>query len=200
MPGRAYRGDVSGPSAREPIVVYTLGHSTRSIEDFLAIATGGAVERVADVRSYPRSRRYPWFDRDALSSSLAAAGIGYTWLGASLGGRRRDVPRAAAHSAFRVAGFRAYAAHMETSEFVRGVRALLDLASHERVAALCAERHPSRCHRGLLADYLTLVVGVRVVHLLAPGWQEQHVPRPFARVEAGRVVYDRGEGPPLRLG
>src|SRR6476661_10152569 len=134
------------------LTVFTVGHSTRSGEEFVQILKTHGVQVLVDVRTYPGSRRYPQFNREALSESLGKAGIEYRHE-PRLGGRR--APRADSHnSAWRNAQFRGYADHMETEVFRKGVEDLLELAVDARVAVMCAEAVWWRCHRGLLADYL----------------------------------------------
>ena len=170
------------------VIVYTLGHSTLTIEDFLARLGVHGIDGVADVRRFPASRRHPHFAREPLAERCAARGIAYEWLPA-LGGRRMPRPDSP-HMAWRVEGFRGYADHMETEEFARGVASLLELASRRTTAVLCAEALPWRCHRQLLADAL-VVRGVTVRHVTSASAAEPHRLTPFARVENGRLVYDR---------
>lgn len=174
------------------IPVFTLGHSTHSLEHFLALLTEHGVEVLADVRRFPGSRRFPHFRRETLAAALAAVGIAYRHL-PGLGGRR--TPRSGSpHSHWRNAGFRAYADHMETAEFEQALGELLELASHRRTAMMCAEALPWRCHRQLVAD--TLVArGRRVVHILGPGRGQDHLLNPSARVlPDGQLIYDGGTG------
>jgi uncharacterized protein (DUF488 family) len=174
------------------VTVYTVGHSTRPLADFLALLAAHGVAGIADVRSYPASRRHPHFARAALAEALAAAGLRYDWLPA-LGGRRRARPDSP-HTAWRAAGFRGYADHMDTPEFHAGLARLLALAAERPTAVLCAEAVPWRCHRQLIADAL-VVRHVAVIHLLAPDAVRRHTLSPLARVEGERLVYDAGELP-----
>src|SRR5689334_2724993 len=132
--------------------IWTVGHSTRSGDEFIEILRAQAIEVLVDVRTYPGSRRYPQFNRAALAESLAAVGIRYLHE-PRLGGRRRARPDSH-NTAWRNEQFRGYADHMETDEFKNGVRALLELAANARVAVMCAEAVWWRCHRSLIADYL----------------------------------------------
>jgi uncharacterized protein (DUF488 family) len=170
--------------------VATVGHSTRSIEDLIAILRAHGVEQIADVRRFPASRRHPQFGREALEHALEAAEIGYLWI-EDLGGRRRSRP-GSRHTAWRVAGFAGYADYMETPEFERAATGLMDLARERRTAILCAEARPEQCHRRLIADWLT-VHGVEVVHLLDVARTAIHRLPEFARVEDGRLIYDGGQ-------
>src|SRR3954452_15168291 len=134
----------------ERVTVFTVGHSTRGGEEFVAILKAHGVEVLVDVRTYPGSRRYPQFNREALSESLAKVGIEYKHE-QRLGGRK--APRADSHNtAWRNPQFRGYADHMETEVFRKGVEDLLKVARERRVAVMCAEAVWWRCHRGLLAD------------------------------------------------
>jgi uncharacterized protein (DUF488 family) len=168
--------------------ILTVGHSTHSIDDFLALLETAGVELVADVRRYPGSRRNPQFGAEALAGSLRGAGIGYEPFGDSLGGRRKADPQRSDNAAWREASFRAYADHMSSAEFIAGLERLERLAGERRAAIMCAEAHPSRCHRRLIADVL-LARGWDVLHLLADGRREPHELSPHAVIDAGRVSY-----------
>jgi len=134
----------------------------------------------------PRSRRHPHFDRQRLADALAGLGIRYTHLG-ELGGLRK--PRAdSVNGAWRNASFRGYADHMQTPAFAAALAELVQMSAAERVAIMCAEAVPWRCHRSLLADALT-ARGLRVLHITAPDRPAAHALTPFARVENGRVIY-----------
>lgn len=170
--------------------VFTVGHSTRSLDELVAILRAHGVELLVDVRRFPASRRHPHFSRERLERGLSEAGIGYFWL-EGLGGRRpgrKDSP----HTTWRVAGFSSYADHMETEEFDRAAGKLLDRAREATAAVMCAEALPERCHRRLLSDWLT-VRGVEVVHLLDETRTRPHELPDFARVDGGRLVYDGGQ-------
>ena len=187
---RARAGDDrerSDGAIETPRTLYTLGHSTRELDELIAILTGAGVTRLVDVRRYPGSRRSPHFARDSLSASLPEAGIRYEWR-PELGGRRKPRPDTR-HTAWRVAAFAAYADHMETPEFERAMAEVLEGALHSPTALMCAEARPEQCHRRLLADWLT-VHGHRVIHLMTPTRATPHALPPFAREEDGRVVYD----------
>jgi uncharacterized protein (DUF488 family) len=178
-----------------PPAILTVGHSTHPIERFLELLRGAGVELVADVRRFPGSRRNPQFGADALAASLRAEGIEFEPFGETLGGRRsrREVERAAEgelpdNSAWRHASFRAYADHMWTPAFAAGLERLEELARERRGAVMCAESHPSRCHRRLIADAL-LARGWRVLHLLPDGRLEEHSFTPDAVVGGERVHY-----------
>ncbi len=174
------------------MTVYTLGHSTRTADDFLGLLDTHALRGIADVRRWPASRRHPHFARDALAERLAAAGVRYDWL-PGLGGRRPARPDSP-HVAWREAAFRGYADHMESAEFRDGLRTVLELAAERPTALLCAEAVPWRCHRQLIADAL-VAGGVTVLHVIDAGPPRPHALSRHARVEAGRVVYDVGHLP-----
>ncbi len=164
----------------------TIGHSTRDLGGFVEMLRAHGVSLVADVRAFPRSRHNPQFDSETLAHSLAAHGIGYLHL-PELGGRRRrraDSPNAG----WRNASFRAFADYMETPEFERSLEALSSLAGQERVALMCAEAVPWRCHRSLIADAL-VVRGFAVEHILSPGRAYRHVLTPWAQVSGTRLTY-----------
>jgi uncharacterized protein (DUF488 family) len=166
--------------------VWTIGHSTRSEEEFVEILKAHGVQVLVDVRTYPGSRRYPQFNREALSESLAKVGIEYRHE-PRLGGRR--APRKDSHNtAWRNEQFRGYADHMETEVFSKGVEDLLELAGDARVTVMCAEAVWWRCHRGLLADYLK-VEGHTVVHILDKKKIEEHPFTPAARIVDGALSY-----------
>ncbi len=169
----------------------TVGHSNRSLADLLALLKEAGVDRVVDVRSYPASRRHPWFNREALSASLEEAGIAYQWEGRDLGGRRRQRPEdAARHPAMARGGFRAYARHMEGREFAAALNRVLAACS-EQTALMCAEADPGRCHRSMVADFLEAVRGIPVHHIMGPGRVKRHTVHPGARVNGTSLRYDR---------
>jgi uncharacterized protein (DUF488 family) len=177
--------------------VFTAGHSTRSIEELVALLDGAGVRAVADVRRFPASRRHPHFAGDALAASLEAAGIAYHWLGASLGGRMRETIAAARspNAAWKVAAFRHYADALDSAEVSAGLARLEEIAVATPTAFLCAERLWWQCHRRIVADAL-LVRGWRVVHLLEPGKHDVHALPDFAKVDGGKLSYP-GRQPPL---
>jgi uncharacterized protein (DUF488 family) len=166
--------------------IFSVGHSTRSAEEFAEILTAHGVEVLVDVRSFPGSRRLPQFNRAALAESLATVGIDYKHE-PRLGGRR--TPRKDSHNtAWKNASFRAYADHMETEEFRKGVEDLLELASECRVAYMCAEALWWRCHRSLISDYLK-ASGHTVIHLIDKTKTEEHPFTSAARIVDGHLSY-----------
>jgi len=173
------------PMPRRPLI-RTIGHSTRALDAFVALLRAHRVARLVDVRTIPRSRRHPQFNRENLADDLGTAGIAYAHM-AGLGGLRR--PRAdSINTGWRNAGFRGYADYMQTPEFEAALERLVALARGERVAIMCAEAVPWRCHRSLIADALT-ARDVRVEHILAVDRAEPHRLTAFARIEAGGVTY-----------
>lgn len=178
--------------------VYTIGHSTRGQAELLAALEAHGVRELWDVRAFPRSRRHPWFDREALEPAVVARGMRYGSWGRELGGHR--VPsEGSPHVALREEALRGYAEHTQSPAFRRAVDALLATAHDARVALMCAERDWRRCHRRVLADHLVLVRAARVVHVLDDRSHEPHEPHPGARVADGRLLYDRAEGAPGQL-
>lgn len=168
------------------MVVYTIGHSTRSFESFVELLKTHGIRRLVDVRTMPRSRHNPQFNREALPGPLAAAGIKYSHL-AELGGLRR--PRQdSANTGWRNASFRGFADYMGTAEFEAGLDELMELAGREPAAIMCAEAVPWRCHRSLISDAL-VAHGVAVEHIVGPKGTELHALTSFARVEGTRVTY-----------
>jgi uncharacterized protein (DUF488 family) len=167
--------------------VFTLGHSTRSIEELLELLAESGVQVLVDVRRYPGSRRHPQFARDALAASLSGAGIRYVHE-PDLGGRRAARPDSP-HTAWRVEAFRGYADHMETPAFRAALDRLIRRGSEGTTAILCAEAVPWRCHRRLISDAL-VARGVEVRHVLGPGRADPHELDPNARIlPGGRLLY-----------
>jgi uncharacterized protein (DUF488 family) len=168
-------------------VIWTLGHSNVSLDDFVALARAFDLAALADIRCFPASRRHPHFNRDSLERELPARGIAYRWL-RDLGGLRkprRDSP----HVGWQVAGFRAYADYMETPEFEAALAQLLEWAGDRRAGYFCSERLWWQCHRRVLSDRL-VTRGIEVRHILSITKDEPHHLTEFARLEGGRLVYD----------
>lgn len=172
--------------------IRSVGHGARTLADFLALLREHEIRTLADIRAFPASRRHPHFGRDALAAALSTAGIAYEHL-PGLGGRRRE-GGTSPHRAIRVAGFRAYADHMQSSEFATAYARLREVAAAAPTAYMCAETLWWQCHRRLLSDRL-VVDGWEVVHILAPGKTEEHRLWEIARVEDGRLAYDVGTLP-----
>jgi uncharacterized protein (DUF488 family) len=168
-----------------PRTVHTIGHSTRTIEAFIDLLNVHAIERLIDVRRWPGSRRHPQFNREAVSASLKSNGIEYLWRG-DLGGFRKAAPDSP-NMGWRVSAFRAYADFMLTDEFERIMNQMETLADEKRIAVMCAEAVPWRCHRQLLADAF-IVRGWNVCDIMDDGDHEHKLPT-FARVEGTRIFY-----------
>ena len=169
-----------------PSTIWTIGHSTRSIDEFIALLVDYGIEVLADVRRFAGSRRFPQFGEGALRASLAEHRIAYHPLPA-LGGRRRPLPDSP-NVAWRNASFRGYADHMASREFADGLRELVDVAHRARTALMCAEAVWWRCHRALIADALK-TRGDEVIHILDA---KHAVPHPYtapARIVDGKLSY-----------
>jgi uncharacterized protein (DUF488 family) len=173
-----------------PARIFTIGHSTRALEDFIALLKREGVTHLADVRAFPFSRRYPYFNGEALAVSLAENGITYTHFPA-LGGRRRT-RRDSRNTAWRNPSFRGYADYMETDAFREALDGLVSSASEAPTAIMCAEAVPWRCHRSMISDAL-VARGIEVQHILDQGLKP-HTLTPFARVVNGSVRYDDPTG------
>jgi uncharacterized protein (DUF488 family) len=172
-----------------PGTVFTIGHSDRPIEEFIALLQENGIGMLLDIRTVPRSRHNPQFNRDALPGSLEAVGIGYRHV-AGLGGLRRARPDSP-NAGWRNASFRGYADYMQTPEFIKEVEGVIELSRSVRVALMCAEAVPWRCHRSLVADALA-VRGVPVEHIMGPHKRKPHSLTPFAQVEGTRILYPLG--------
>jgi uncharacterized protein (DUF488 family) len=175
--------------------IHTVGHGARPIEAFVAMLVEARVDVLVDVRRFPGSRRHPQFGRDELAAAVSAAGLDYTWAGASLGGRRQGRPQSR-HTALRNASFAAYADHMDTATFRAAVEELIARAASELPAVMCAETLWWHCHRMLVADALVMR-GAAVEHLLKPGDSQPHRVTTGARPDAdGWPVYDAQQALP----
>jgi uncharacterized protein (DUF488 family) len=168
------------------VTVFTIGHSTRPVDEFIALLTAYGVQRLIDVRTIPQSRRNPQFGREQLSAALEQVGIGYTHI-PGLGGLRR--PRKdSTNTGWRNASFRGYADYMQTPEFEESLDRCVELAGHERVALMCAESVPWRCHRSLIADAL-LARGIEVREITSARASRLHALTPWARIDGTKVTY-----------
>jgi uncharacterized protein (DUF488 family) len=167
-------------------IVSTIGHSNRSIEEFIALLKRNAIDCVLDIRTVPKSRHNPQFGQDVLPRSLLEAGIDYRYLG-GLGGLRRPRPDSP-NTGWRNISFRGYADYMQTDEFSRNVDTVAALAQTTRCALMCAEAVPWRCHRSLVADAL-LVRGIEVEDIIGPQTPKPHKLTPFAQVDGDRITY-----------
>ncbi len=168
------------------LLICTIGHSTRPLEEFIELLRINEVVHVLDVRTVPRSRHNPQYGIEALPASLRAAGIGYTHL-PGLGGLRHARP-GSPNGAWRNASFRGYADYMQTPEFAHNIDQVMQLAAHERCALMCAEAVPWRCHRSLIADALT-VRGVQVEDIVGPKARKPHKLTPWAHADGLRITY-----------
>lgn len=177
---------------RRPPEVFAVGHSTRPLGEFVELLVGAGIATVADIRTVPRSRRNPQFNRETLPGALAQQGIGYAHL-PKLGGLRRARGDNPASAAWRNPSFRGFADYMQTADFEDGLDELLRLESP--VALMCAEALPWRCHRSLVADAL-LARGVPVWHLGGRREPTPHRVTPFARIARAHVTYPDDEASP----
>ena len=175
-----------------PLVVFTIGHSTRTIEDFIHLLKAHGVQRVIDVRTIPRSRHNPQFNRDQLSPALHRSRIHYRHM-PGLGGLRR-ARRDSTNTGWRNASFRGYADYMQTSTFRESLDRCIALAKRERVVLMCAEAVPWRCHRSLIADAL-LARGIEVSEITSGVRTRPHSLTPWARVNGTQVTYPVDEAP-----
>ncbi len=167
-------------------VVFTIGHSTHSIEEFIALLKDHSIRHLVDVRSIPKSRHVPQFNTDALASSLSAANIDYTHLKA-LGGRRSTC-KDSINTGWRNTSFRGYADYMATPQFAEGLANLTQIASTTPSAIMCAEAVPWRCHRSLIADAMILQ-GWQVRDILTKAAVPEHKLTPFLKVVNGQPSY-----------
>jgi hypothetical protein len=188
---------------RYKVTLYSIGHGTRTAAAFVSLLCSFNIQHLADIRSYPGSRRNPQFRLEPLRESLEQAGISYTWL-PDLGGlRRMGLGAQSPHQALTSAALRNYADHTDSPEFASAVKQLLRLATprRDRTCFMCAETAPQRCHRLLLADYL-FGQGVQVIHILDRHRSFPHDLSPHATIRQGRIIYagpDHGGHIALRL-
>ena len=167
-------------------VVFTIGHSTHPMDEFIGILQAHQIQAIADVRTIPKSRHNPQFNEDDLKESLREAHIRYRHFN-KLGGLRHAA-KESVNLGWRNASFRGFADYMATEEFAAGLKALMKLASGKATAIMCAEAVPWRCHRSLVADALT-ARGHDVEHIMSETRLDRHKGTPFARVEGERVTY-----------
>ena len=172
--------------ATPPVVVFTVGHSTRSLDEFVLLLKAHGVQRVLDIRTIPRSRHNPQFNREGLAKFLRNRHINYRHIKA-LGGLR--YARADSQNrGWQNASFRGFADYMNTPEFERALQILIDLAIRKRTAIMCAEAMPWRCHRSLIGDALT-VRGIEVLDIFSDKYVRLHRMTPMARVRGGKITY-----------
>ena len=170
--------------------LYTIGHSTRSLDELVSALKAHGIETLVDIRAFPVSRRLPHFNREALERSLPEQGIRYLWMKA-LGGYRKATGKDSPHTALRNANFRNYADHTLTPEFEQAASELIQIASKSRTAYMCAERVYFRCHRMIVSDWL-VAHGHEVFHIDAEGPARSHKLFAEARLIDGKVIY-RGD-------
>jgi uncharacterized protein (DUF488 family) len=167
--------------------LYTIGHSTRTLDELIAVLKAHAIETLVDIRAFPMSRRLPHFNRESLEAALSKAGIRYVWM-KSLGGYRKKIRKDSPNTGLRNDSFRNYADYMLTPEFEAAAGELLELAERSRTAYMCAEKAWFQCHRMLVSDWLT-AHGHTVLHI-----ENERPPKPHrltaeARLVEGKILY-----------
>jgi uncharacterized protein (DUF488 family) len=171
-------------------LLYTLGHSTRSLDDLIETLHAHQIQTLVDIRAFPMSRRLPQFNRESLETTLPAASTNYVWVKA-LGGYRKKIREESPHIAIRNASFRNYADYMLTPEFEKAIAELISLAEVSPTAYMCAERVYFRCHRMLISDWL-VAHGHEVMHIDGTGPVKAHKLTAEARMVDGTLIY-RGD-------
>jgi len=171
-------------------ILFTIGHSTRSLDELIEALNAHSIQTLADIRSFPTSRRLPHFNRESLEQALPAAGIAYRWM-KELGGYRKKIRDDSPNVALRAGGLRNYADYMLTPDFQTAISQLLGLAQQSRIALMCAERLYFRCHRMLVSDWLA-AHGHEVLHIDSVGPARPHKLMADARLIDGQVIY-RGD-------
>ncbi len=182
-------------TAKQPLpVLYSIGHSTRSMDEFIDLLRTFAIQQIIDARTVPKSRRMPWFSKQQLAPLLRNRRIAYRHI-KKLGGLRHS-RRDSVNAGWRNASFRGYADYMATAEFEQGLQQLIKLAGKKRIAVMCAEAVPWRCHRSLIADAL-LARDIEVRHITSRTQAKPHRATPFAvvdkRADPPRVTYPPAE-------
>jgi uncharacterized protein (DUF488 family) len=174
-------------SKEEPsLLVMTIGHSTRTLAEFIGLLQAHGVDRVVDVRTVPRSWHNPQFNKASLPRALKKAGLGYVHM-PGLGGLRH-AKRDSLNVGWRNSSFQGYADYMQTPEFEQSLNELIQLAKRDQIALMCAEAVPWRCHRSLIADAL-LVRGIRTEDIMSPTRHQVHTLTPFAKVRGTAITY-----------
>jgi uncharacterized protein (DUF488 family) len=168
--------------------LYTLGHSTRALEELVNALKAHSIEVLVDIRSLPMSRRLPHFNRESLETSLPVVGIKYVWI-KELGGRRKKIRDDSPNTGMRSPSFRNYADYMLTPEFERGISQLLGLAEGSRTAYMCAERVYFRCHRMLVSDWL-VAHGHTILHIDSERPARPHKLTPEAHLVNNQILYN----------
>jgi len=172
--------------ANEPLTVFTIGHSTRPIAEFIELLRSNRVKQVLDIRTIPKSRHNPQFNSEALAASLRAARIRYVHM-KDLGGLRHPLLDSV-NGGWRNASFRGYADYMQTRQFAEALERAIDLAKERTSALMCAEAVPWKCHRSLVSDAL-VVRGIRVKEIISAAEPKEHALTPFARVDGIHITY-----------
>lgn len=170
--------------------LFTIGHSTRTLNELVSALNAHAIGTLADIRAFPASRRLPHFNRESLEKELPVSGIRYVWM-KQLGGYRKRIRGDSPHTALRSDAFRNYADYTLTPEFEQAIGALLTLAESSRTAYMCAERLYFQCHRMIVSDWL-VAHGHDVLHVDAEGPVRPHKLSEEARVIDGKLIY-RGD-------
>jgi uncharacterized protein (DUF488 family) len=176
---------------KNPLAIFTIGHSTRPIPEFIELLQSDGVVQLIDVRTIPKSRHNPQFNSDALAASLRTAHIRYVHM-RELGGLRH-ARKDSINLGWRNASFRGYADYMQTDEFEAALARAIELAAAHPSALMCAEAVPWRCHRSLVADAL-LVCGIRVLEIVSATAPKEHTLTPFARVQGTKITYPADQG------
>ncbi len=187
-PPDPHRNEETGGEAGHSL--YTIGHSTHPIDKFISLLAAHRIGTVADVRSFPGSRRWPQFNRESLALTLEASTIDYLWM-KSLGGRRHGKRDDSPHTAWTVAAFRSYADYADSDEFEAGLAELIAIASRRRTAIMCSEGLWWRCHRRIISDHMT-IRRWNVEHIMPDGKLSKHELPDFASISGGRIIYDGG--------
>ena len=187
MPNQAARDRRTLLKQESQPIVLTVGHSTHPLEAFIDLLKAHSVTRLIDVRTVPRSRHNPQFNRDTFSDALESSGIRYMHV-AGLGGFRHTSRESSSNRGWRNEAFRGYADYMQTPEFAENLADLIELAKQERVVLMCAEAVPWRCHRSLIADAL-LIRGVRVEEIISETRRQAHMLTSFAKVDGTSIIY-----------
>jgi len=185
---RRRRRQPTPPARNSAALIFTIGHSTHPIERFLGLLGEHRIAIVADVRSFPSSKRWPQFNQAELSASLERAGLEYRWI-KQLGGRRSAKRADSPHTAWQLPAFRAYADYTESADFEEGLRELTQAARTSRTSYMCSEGLWWRCHRRIISDNL-VVRDWTVEHIMPTGKLSPHLLAPFARVVDQRIIYD----------
>jgi uncharacterized protein (DUF488 family) len=167
-------------------LIYTIGHSTRDIDEFVEMLQSFEIKTLVDIRRFPGSRKYPHFNQETIKKTLTDSGINYIHL-EGLGGRRKEIDKSG-KSRWRNSSFRSYAAYMETHEFRTAAKELMDISSRTRTVYMCSEAVWWRCHRALVSDYLK-VNGWTVYHILTKDKIEEHPYTSPAKVVDGKLSY-----------